>query len=300
MRSYGPLMLFLSARVLGLGCSVLLACVACTGCQTELERAREREEKRKELRELDAMKPPSRRAPVGILSGQVQLAADAQLPQYAPIDLARRPLQQSDQRKPPDVCATANEAARTPVQRTENGMLSGIVVAASDFTRQRDHAPRVHKVWIENCRLRPTTIAATGGDTLQLVNTDEFEFEPLIGPSYKAQPLPQGKKLTLPLIPGGIDSLLCSLGAGCGRTDIVVFFHTVHAVTNENGSFRIPNFPASENVRVTAWHPLFEATETFVWLDPNQQSSVKLVISPKPRFVPGNPQAPNLTTAGRP
>jgi hypothetical protein len=42
-------------------------------------------------------------------------------------------------------------------------------------------------------------------------------------------------------------------------------------------------------VRVTAWHPLFEPVETFVWLDPGQESSIKLQLTPKARFVPAQP-----------
>jgi hypothetical protein len=262
--------------VLALGC----------GCGSDpQERQREREQRRAELRVAEAAKPPSRRGPVGTLTGQVELAPGAQLPEYSPIDLSRKPLDPTENAQVPPSCAAANELARTPVQLTPGGFLSGVVVAASDFNRMRERAPQVHKVWIENCRLRPVTIAATGGDTLQLINTDEFEFEPLLGPTYRPQGLAQGEKTTFPLIGGGIDSLMCSPPAACGRTDLVVFFHTVHAVTDADGAFQITNFPAAENVRVTAWHPLFEPSETFVWLNPGEHSTVRLVLTPKLRFV---------------
>lgn len=264
----------------------LLACLWAACGQSAEERQREKAKQAAELKKLEAAKPPSRRGPVGVLTGQVQLAAGARLPRYAPVDLSRRPLQLREAERVPEGCAAANEAARAPVQQTSEGLLSGIVVAASDFTRMRERAPKVHKVAIEDCRLKPVTIAATGGDTLELVNRDDYPFQPLIGPTYEAHALPQGKKLVLPMVPGGIDSLLCSLGASCGRTDMIVFFHTVHAVTDATGTFKIANFPAAENVRVTAWHPLFEESETFVWLDPGQRSHVKLILKPKARFVP--------------
>jgi len=255
-----------SARFSGLA---LLCCVAWGACRPE-----------------QASEPTRRKRPVGTLVGHVRLAPGAQLPSYTSLDLVRRPLRVHGFSALPSECRAANEAARSPVQRTTDGLLSGIVVAASDFTRVRERTPRVHKVAIEHCRLQPAIIAATGGDTLSLENRDEFPFEPLIGPGYRGTPLPHAEKVKLPMIPGGIDSILCSLGAPCGRTDLVVFFHPVHGVTDARGGFRIANFPASELVRVSAWHPLFDENETFVWVEPGQQSSIELVLVPKPRFVP--------------
>lgn len=280
-------------RVRLVGLLSLLA-LACGGVDPQ-----ERQHEQEELRVAEAAKPPSRRGPVGTLIGQVELAPDAQLPEYAPIDLTRKPLDATEQARVPPNCSAANLLARTPVHRTPSGLLSGVVVAASDFTRMRERAPQVHKVWIENCLLRPATIAATGGDTLQLVNTDEFEFEPLLGPTYRPRGLSQGEKLTFPLIGGGIDSLICSPQAACGRTDLVVFFHTVHAVTDADGAFQLTNFPAAENVRVTAWHPLFEPSETFVWLNPGEQTRLTLVLTPKPRFVPGASASTSLSPTPR-
>jgi hypothetical protein len=65
---------------------------------------------------------------------------------------------------------------------------------------------------------------------------------------------------------------------------VVVFHHPLFAVTDATGSFRIEGFPHGEMVRVTAWHPLFEASETFVWLQQGDRGAVELSISPKRRF----------------
>jgi len=229
-----------------------------------------------------------RRGPVGTLIGEVHLTPGTRMPEYLPVDMLRRPLRQSALPPPPAECAAANEAARHPVSVTGRGMLGGVVVAASDFTRVRERGPKVHGVVIEHCQLKPSIIAAQGGDTLAIENRDAFGFEPLIGPAYEARSLATGKKLKLPLVAAGIDSVQCSLGAPCGRTDLLVFHHPVHAVTSELGQFRIENFPASELVRVTAWHPLFEPTETFVWLEPSQVTTINLQLTPKQRFVPSD------------
>jgi hypothetical protein len=260
-------MRFCSARLLRFLAG--LCCVAAFGCQPH-DAASKRQH-----------------GPVGVLSGHIRLAAGAQLPQYTSLDLVRRPLRLSQHAAVPSACQSANESARTAVQLTATGFLAGVAIAASDFTRVRERAPQTHHAVIENCRLSPSLIAATGGDTLSIENRDDFGFEPLVGPAYEGRPLRRGqKKLTLPLFPGEVDSILCSLGAPCGRTDLVVFFHPVHAVTDASGSFRIDNFPAAELVRVNAWHPLFEETEIFIWLEPGQKTSVELTMTPKQRFVP--------------
>lgn len=226
-----------------------------------------------------------RSGPVGTLIGEVLLAPDSQLPAYTPLDLVRRPLRVHSLPDPPSECTDANEMARTAVTLAPEGRLRGVVIAASDFTRVHERKPKHHKLQIEHCRLQPTVIAAQGGDTLELENHDAYDFEPLLGPSYEGRVLRRGKTLELPLIASGIDIVQCTLGAPCGRADLLVFHHPVHAVSDGAGRFRIANFPAGELVRVTAWHPLFEQTETFVWIEPGQETSVKLQLTPKTRFV---------------
>lgn len=248
-------------------------------------------------------KPPEvkrRNGPVGTLMGEIHLAPGYSMPEYLSLDMVRRPLRQSTLPQPPAECEAANEAARHPVTMTARGLLGGVVVAASDFTRVRERAPKTHKVVIDHCRLKPSIIDAQGGDTLLLENHDAYGFEPLIGPAFDARPLPKGKNVKLPLVGAGIDSVQCSLGAPCGRTDLLVFHHPVHAVSNDAGQFRMTNFPAGELVRVTAWHPLFEPTETFVWLEPSQVTTVNLQLTPKQRFLPKQAQAAVSATAPSP
>ena len=102
--------------------------------------------------------------------------------------------------------------------------------------------------------------------------------------------------------PGGTGSLLPgNVGEGFGNSDTkrnfeaaIVFHHPVFAVTDAHGSFRIPNFPAAELVRITAWHPLFEESETFVWLQPREHGAVEMLLTPRKRFLQGaTPAQPN-------
>lgn len=230
-----------------------------------------------------------RDGPVGTLIGEVQLAPGATLPRYAALDMLRRPLHVRKLPAPPTECEQANELARTPVTVTSDGLLRGVVVAASDFVRVREREPRQHKVAIEHCHLQPSVITAQGGDVLLIENRDDYNFEPLVGPAYEGKPLPRDERLKVYLNGGSIDTVQCSLGAPCGRTDLLVFFHPAHTVTDDKGHFRIDNFPAAELVRVTAWHPLFEPSEGFVWVEPGKEHRVKLQLTPKARFVSPHP-----------
>jgi hypothetical protein len=206
------------------------------------------------------------------------------LPRFTDSDLVRKPLRSQTLPTPPAECAEANRAARTAVAQGADAALSGIVVAGSDFVRMPVVERTTYAVVIDHCRLTPSLVAATSGDLLTLENRDAYDFEPLIGPTYGAEPLRHGEKRELTLGGASVEVLQCSLGAPCGRSDLLVFAHPVHAVTNSAGEFSIDNFPAHELVRVNAWHPLFEPSETFIWIEPGQTSTVSFELTPKTRF----------------
>lgn len=234
---------------------------------------------------------------VAMLEGRVRLAPGAQVPTYASPDLARQPLQAVGARTVPGECAAAQRAALQPVKNTADALLAGIVIAASDFTHYDERKSEVHHVALAGCRLQPPVVAAMGGDFIDLENRDAFAFSPLFGPSFKAIPLRQGGHMRMSLGPGTVESILCSRDAPCGRTDLIVFHHPVYAVSDAHGAFRISNFPAAELVRLTAWHPLFEESETFVWLQPGEHGAVELMLTPRKRFVPTATLAqPNAAT----
>jgi hypothetical protein len=229
--------------------------------------------------------PRRRHAPVATLVGRVRLAEGRPLPAYTPLDLARTLLHGGTRAEAPAQCAAANAAALQPVALGDDRGLSSIVVAASDFSRVPERGPVTHSVAISGCRLQPSVVAAMAGDRIEIENRDAFTFEPLLGPAYGPHALAQGRKVALLATPG-VESIRCSTHAPCGRSDVVVFYHPVFATTSARGEFRIENFPASEMVRVTAWHPLFEESETFVWLEPGTTNTVEFTLSPKLRFEP--------------
>lgn len=226
-----------------------------------------------------------KRAAVASLEGRVHLAPSAQMPAYTSLDLARRTLHETAARQLPAACSAAAQAALRPVSRTAEGLLSGIVIAASDFTHYRERRPKVHHLTIKDCRLQPTILAGANGDWVELQNLDAFAFAPLVGPAFSAEPLAQGKRVRFPFGAGSVQSLLCSRDAPCGRTDLIGFHHPVFAISDAQGKFRIDNFPAAELVRISAWHPLFEESQTFVWLKPKERGQVELELTPREKFV---------------
>lgn len=222
---------------------------------------------------------------IGTLTGRVRLADGMPLPAYAPADVARPPMQERALPPPPSECAAANVEARMPVKLTAERMLAGVVVGASDFTHSHERKPQLHKIAIEHCRLQPALVVARGSDILELENRDAYPFQPLFGPTLRARSIAPGEKIRVSLRPGSVEPVQCSRAAPCGRTDVVTFYHPVFAKTDEHGDFRIDRFPASESVRVSAWHPLFEEAATYVWLEPGEHVAVELTLMPKPRFI---------------
>lgn len=227
-----------------------------------------------------------RDAPVATVFGHVRLAPGEPVPLYPEVMLGHEPLRPREAPGPlPPECAQAHLASRMPVTIDPARGLAGTVVTASDFRRYRPAKPTTHRVRIERCSLEPQTIAMTEGDYLTLENLDAYPFAPLFGPAYEAAPLARGKRLFLPTFPGTIEPITCSSDAPCGRSDVFVFRHPVHTVSDASGAFRIDNVPAGEQIRLTALHPLFEDADTQLWLEPGQTLRVDLVLRPKPRFV---------------
>ncbi len=234
-----------------------------------------------------AAEAAARDAPVGTVIGYVRLELGASLPMYPETAMAHQPLRpRAAPGALPAECAAAAFESRMPVTMNERRGLAGMLVTASEFRRYRPKKPVAHHVRIERCALRPQAVAMTHGDRLVLENLDAFPFAPLYGPAYEAKPLPRGERLFVPTTAATIEPLSCSADAPCGRSDVFVLRHPVHVLTDGHGAFHLESFPAGEQVRLTALHPLFEESETTVWVEPGQQLRVELTVRPKARFVP--------------
>ena len=220
-----------------------------------------------------------------VVIGEVRLAVGETLPAYTVEDLERKLVEYPTVDAEPPRCKTDTPEGQL-VTMTDGRLLKGIVVAASGFTTFRPRKPRKHHLTLEGCRLHPSIIGAMTGDTLHLRNKTDYPFVPIFGPMPTMGPLQPGKHYKISLPHAGVESMMCSRQARCGRTDVVVMHHPVFGVTDEQGRFRIDDFPASETVKLSAWHPLFEEAETFVWVDYGKQTSVNLELEVRQRAVP--------------
>lgn len=223
----------------------------------------------------DLREPPP--AGSAALVGVVRLIDEAVLPAYGAAELGWGRLVEGDLGDA-DCPPRTREAVLTLA--ADRG-IGGVVVAASGFRGKHLYPKRTRRVVFEGCRLEPAMTAATMGDTLELENRGKGDVPVTFGPAAEPIALRPGFRPRLPLAPG-FESLMCPSEAGCGRADVAVFQHSVHAVTDAQGRFVIEGFPAHQNVNVHAWHPLLSEVVTQVWVEPGERREVTLVIRPKP------------------
>jgi hypothetical protein len=234
-----------------------------------------------------------------VLVGSVRLAAGASLPAYSPEQMERKVLQHVERGALPEVCTPPKIADRLPVLTTADGKLIGVMVTTSNFSKTPQRAPLVHEVVIKDCRLTPRFVVAMQGDTLRLRNEVDYPFMPAFGKTPVLKTLVPGQLEDIPLKEPTVDSVLCGFTAPCGRTDVVVLFHPLYAVTDEQGNFRIDDFPVDETVTVNAWHPLFGTQELSVRAERGEEKRVELVIAPAAPAAPAAPPPPTAAPAPR-
>jgi hypothetical protein len=225
-----------------------------------------------------------------VLIGSVRMEAGRELPSYTPDQMERSVLAHVKGGTFPDVCTPPRVQDRQPVQLTPDGKLSGVMLAASEFSESSEPPPHtVHNLIIRDCRLTPMLVTARIGDSLHIVNETNYPMLPGIGSEPFNETLILGQTRDVKLDLGGVKSVSCGFSSPCGRTDVVVMAHAFHAVTNEKGEFRIENFPADQTVRINAWHPLFFETFVNVRVERGEEKRVELVLTPRPPEEPPKP-----------
>ncbi|MET0384650.1 MAG: hypothetical protein ABW321_01765 [Polyangiales bacterium] len=234
-----------------------------------------------------------------VLVGSVRIeAGHEELPFYTATEMERSVLAHVKAgSKFPEVCTQQKVDDPVPVRLTPDGKLMGVLLAASEFSVKPDpQPPRVHTVKIEDCRLGPRMVVGLIGDTLHIENRTNYPMMPGLGSEHFSQTMTTGQSRDILLDTGGMKILMCGFNAPCGRTDVVVLAHPYGAVTDDNGEFRIENFPASETVQIHAWHPLFFDTFQTVRVEPGEEKRIELVITPRPAAVPREPfvKDPNM------
>lgn len=220
-----------------------------------------------------------------VIEGTVKLADAAELPGWPVNPMVAGP----NRPDLPEACTPVQERDRFPVERVSGGRLSGVLVTLGDFETEPPHEPVTHEVVIRDCRLSPSIVVATRGDRLRLVNETDYPFVPNLGEGLSRALLhTQARILELPQ--GGMRTLECGFAASCGRTEIVTLYHPLHAVTDESGHFRIEGVPANDELRVSAWHPLFQEAGETITLRPGETRRLDITLEPAP--APEPPPAP--------
>ncbi|MDD9938771.1 MAG: hypothetical protein OXT09_34495 [Myxococcales bacterium] len=223
----------------------------------------------------DVREPPPEGS--AVLEGVVLLADRATVPAYEADDLGWDRLFEGD----------VGDTGCRPRKRQEvlklgqGRTLGGVVVAASGFRGRSLYARETHTVSFERCELSPNMVSATHGDRLKVVNRGQGAAPFTFGAVASPRSLPEGGEAVLHLAPG-IESLMCPREVGCGRTDVVVFHHSLHDVSDIAGRFRIEGFPVRQAVGLHAWHPLLPESFIQVWLEPGERKEVQIVITPPP------------------
>jgi hypothetical protein len=258
-------------------CSVftlVLALVACDG-------GKEKSKPPPEPPPID--RPVAKAEPFAVLEGVVRLASP-EVPAFADAEMERQILDHTKRGKWPDECSPPKIADRRPLQLADDGQLSGVIVAVSNFTKQApNRKPITHNVMIHDCRLSPRTILALKGDKLKVGTEVQYPFMPGYGPPSQLKTLIPGQTYDVDLNTLGAAPITCGFTAPCGRTDVIVLSHTMAALTDEHGKFRIDSFPPAERVTVTAWHPLLKQSEVQIDVAPGETKSIELVVNPLAR-----------------
>jgi hypothetical protein len=220
---------------------------------------------------------PTETIPMGTVEGIVRLAPGAALPGYDTnpmISAGASPAMPSE-------CPPPNESDRRPVQVGGSGGLTNLVIIATgDPERWPDTAgPRTHVARIERCRLEPRTLVAERGDTIRFETEITFPFFPDLGTGFSRALLPTDP-LELVLDQGGVRTIGCVFSNACGRMEVATIYHPVFTVSDAEGRFRMTNVPAGQDVRVTAWHPLFQEVGGNTRVEPGETVHLELVIQP--------------------
>lgn len=234
--------------------------------------------------------PAPEQRDTGFVEGVVRLAAGTEIPHYA-----QNPLQVEGRNPIPDECTPPREADRTPVTvADETGGLIGLSIVGTgneEGNWPRAEEPVVHEVVIRDCRITPSILVATRGDRVRLSNETAYPFFPEIGEGI-LQALLRGEPREVPLERGGVRTIQCGFAAPCGRMELITLYHPVHTVTGPEGRFRL-EVPAEQDVRITAWHPLFEEASTSARVAPGETREVELTIRPAVLRVPEPPAPPD-------
>ncbi|QQR91645.1 MAG: hypothetical protein IPJ88_07990 [Myxococcales bacterium] len=130
------------------------------------------------------------------------------------------------------------------------------------FSVAPKHEAKKRHMRIENCRLKPSFLAAVRGDELVIENKSDFPFLPKLKRDSFLQAILKGTSRKARLDGVGPQRISCGFASPCGVVDLVVLGHPVFAMTDAQGRFEIDNLPklgdSEQSLILHAWHPLLK------------------------------------------
>ena len=238
------------------------------------------------LVEPDAAEPPELAVdaalrvdpgPTGVVLGSVRLAKGQKVP------LAPAPLVNGLPATAVAPCPPIDLNDQRSVTHADSGGLSPVHVAITGMRTTPPSTPRTHELFIDGCRLRPTMLAATRGDSVRITNRTDTALLPVLPGDRFMQGMLRGESREFPLKQLGRSVIRCNFANYCGETVVVTVSHPLYAVTDAEGRFRIENVPLDQPLKVHAFHPLFDVSTVDVTLTPDaRETTLALTLTPKP------------------
>lgn len=236
--------------------------------------------------------------PVGTVEGVIRLAEGAEIPSYATSPFATLTAGQV-----PTSCTPPQLTDRQPLRLDPARGLANVAVGAMGDPMHwiARGEPLVREVHIRDCRLDPPTIVATLGDRIRIVNEVDYPFMPQFGLGF-LQAVTPAEPIERELDQAGPRPLECAFAAPCGRSEIMVFQTPVHTVSGADGTFRIENAPAGQELTIVAWHPLIAEGQTTTRVEEGGTVHVEIVVHPQaaapaPEPAPADPTTPEAPEA---
>lgn len=216
---------------------------------------------------------------VGVLRGRVKLKPGAEIPLAPPLTgNDGKPALSGPPCPPIDL-----HDRRTIAAHEGTGGLSPVHVAITDMRAAPPSQPRVHEVFIDGCRFRPTMLAAQRGDTVRVTNRSDLALLPSLPGDKFMQAMMRGETREFTIKRLGPTRLGCGFSNYCGETSIITLSHPLFAVTDAEGNFTIEKVPLDQSLTLHAWHPLFDVTSvpfTVTAGEPEKRLEIELAPAP--------------------
>jgi hypothetical protein len=182
----------------------------------------------------------------------------------------------------PDLCGPPKLADKQSARMADPGTraLSGVLIAPVGFQWAPPRRAVTHELAIRDCMIDRPFLDATLGDRIRLTNETDYPFLPTGGEGPGVtQALMRGQSREFTLDRPGPRTVACNaFGLACGRADVMVLAHPLHATTGADGRFRIEQVQANQDLRIHAWNPLLQETSQTVRLNPGETRTLEFVM----------------------